>query len=497
MSHFYVLLLFPLYLQVFGYHEISDSNSTQSLTIAVLVYPDIVLQNISSRFLSVTIDTDTLKNNWQYLNTSSTKVQTLACGLSPVYLRIGGTLEDFLYFHDDSSALENVNNHLKPFNITGHQIDELFKFTNSVHWDVVFGLNMLNRQHGKWNADNAVRLLQYIAKKGYPVAALELGNEPDVYQLILPHRPDPTVLASDVSYLRSIMDQIPHLKGTKLLGPDVTNQCVTQPSYKNFFKKYLDAAHTFLDAVTLHQYYLDGKYAKLWEFYDIAVMDRLENELASANDILRKHAPGKKLWLGETSAAWDSGSVNVSNSFVAGFLWLDKLGLAAKYGVEIVMRQDFYGGNYGLIQFKNLDPNPDYWLSLLFKTLVGGPVFETVALDPTKHFRVYTHCTNLQRTKYGPGAITVYFLNVFSNKTVAIDFPKYSNQIVHLYLLEPADEMGLKSRNVKLNGIPLHLLNNNQLPSLKPKPQKQPVLIPPLTFGFIVLPNAKARPCYI
>jgi len=37
--------------------------------------------------------------------------------------------------------------------------------------------------------------------------------------------------------------------------------------------------------------------------------------------------------------------------------WLEKLGLSAYMGVGVVMRQTFYGGNYGLMNH-NYRPNP-------------------------------------------------------------------------------------------------------------------------------------------
>jgi len=38
--------------------------------------------------------------------------------------------------------------------------------------------------------------------------------------------------------------------------------------------------------------------------------------------------------------------------------WLDKLGMAASLGINVVMRQTFYGGRYGLIDYDTSDPNP-------------------------------------------------------------------------------------------------------------------------------------------
>lgn len=46
------------------------------------------------------------------------------------------------------------------------------------------------------------------------------------------------------------------------------------------------------------------------------------------------------------------------------YRWLDKLGISASLGIDTVVRQDFYGGNYGLIDTKTLDPNPVSMLNI-------------------------------------------------------------------------------------------------------------------------------------
>ncbi len=124
--------------------------------------------------------------------------------------------------------------------------------------------------------------------------------------------------------------------------------------------------------------------------------------------------------------------------------WLDKLGLAAKLGLDVVIRQVLIGsGTYHLVD-DNLDPLPvsvfyvfhlccitsvsvqecgpvnypsffsfstlnyvlwqDYWLSLLYKRLVGPEVLKAQVLmnsgGPKKPIRVYLHCTNRKRYLY-------------------------------------------------------------------------------------------------
>lgn len=38
--------------------------------------------------------------------------------------------------------------------------------------------------------------------------------------------------------------------------------------------------------------------------------------------------------------------------------WLDKLGIAARDGIDVLIRQSFYGGHYSLLDRDTLDPNP-------------------------------------------------------------------------------------------------------------------------------------------
>ena len=59
--------------------------------------------------------------------------------------------------------------------------------------------------------------------------------------------------------------------------------------------------------------------------------------------------------------------------FLAGFLWLDKLGLGALLNLKVIIRWTLYHANYALID-PQLRLNPDYWLTVLYKRLVSNKV---------------------------------------------------------------------------------------------------------------------------
>lgn len=174
--------------------------------------------------------------------------------------------------------------------------------------------------------------------------------------------------------------------------------------------------------------------------------------------------------------------------------WLDKLGLAARFKHEVVVRQTFVKGNYSLLD-DDLDPNPDYWLSLLHKRLVGEKVLDVSGQTEEKRkVRVYAHCSNSQ---YPLGSVTLLALNVLLDTTVVLKLNgELKGKDVDVYLLTP-ENGDLLTKTVKLNGKVLKLVDDRTLPDLAPKsvPGGEPLNLPPLTFGFYVIPKASASAC--
>ena len=92
---------------------------------------------------------------------------------------------------------------------------------------------------------------------------------------------------------------------------------------------------------------MNGRKTKLSDFVKPEVLDILSWQIAA----IRTSMSGVSLpmWLSETSSAYGGGAPQLSDRFVAGFMWLDKLGLAAQMGVSVVVRQSLSGGNYALL----------------------------------------------------------------------------------------------------------------------------------------------------
>uniref|UniRef100_A0A8D0VCF8 Heparanase n=1 Tax=Sus scrofa TaxID=9823 RepID=A0A8D0VCF8_PIG len=491
---------------------------------------------LSPAFLSVTIDGN-LATDPRFLTfLGSPKLRTLARGLSPAYLRFGGTKSDFLIFDPKKEPTSeerhywksDVNwdvcksgsipsdvekrlqlewpfqeqlllreQHQKQFKNSTYSrssVDMLYTFANCSGLDLIFGLNALLRTRDlHWDSSNAQLLLDYCASKNYNIS-WELGNEPNSFRMKAGIYIDGFQLGEDFIDLHKLLRKSA-FKNAKLYGPDIS-----QPRRKNaeMLKSFLKTGGKVIDSVTWHHYYLNGQDATKEDFLNPDVMDTFISSAQKIFQVVEETRPHKKVWLGETSSAYGGGAPSLSNTFIAGFMWLDKLGLSARLGIEVVMRQVLFGaGTYHLVD-RNFEPLPDYWLSLLFKKLVGTKVLTASVRGPERSkLRVYLHCTNNNHPQYKEGALTLYALNLH-NVTKRLQLPRHlGDKQVDKYLMQPSGPDGLLSKSVQLNGQTLKMVNDQTLPALTEKPLRpgSALGLPPFSYGFFVIRNAKVAAC--
>lgn len=65
---------------------------------------------------------------------------------------------------------------------------------------------------------------------------------------------------------------------------------------------------------------MNGRTATIQDFMDPTILANLERLLTTVNNIRSKTAPGRPIWLGETSSAYGGGSPGLSDAYVAGFM---------------------------------------------------------------------------------------------------------------------------------------------------------------------------------
>ena len=150
-------------------------------------------------------------------------------------------------------------------------------------------------------------------------------------------------------------------------------------------------------------------------------------------------------------------------------------------------------------------PLPDYWLALLHKRLMGQRVLR--AVSSATSVRVYAHCA-AHATGVPNGAVALAVLNIGSAATT-LSFGSSSGSSSNAeqarteYVLtagekaQPSYPNALQSKQVKLNGKLLQM-SGDVLPPLDGKviaAGGTPFVMPPTSYGFIILPDAKAMAC--
>ncbi|KAK6174438.1 hypothetical protein SNE40_017715 [Patella caerulea] len=447
-----------------------------------------VIRTLGPRFIGFTLDSSVIQNRWETFKPNSSRVLTLSTALAPAYFRVGGTGADFLIFNNSLNI--QPGNEDKNYTFTESDWDMLNDFVKSSGWELIFDLNIFLRSNGHWNATNALQLFNYSIEKGYKPAGFELGNELNVF-------PQFNVTAAQSVYdfgnLKHILSSLPELGAPLILGPDVNSLDGGSLTFMDLFLKLGGA--NIVDIITYHHYYVPGTKATVEAFHNISLLESLRPQLKAAVALARKYCPEKPIWLGETSSSYGRQVDSLSYMYVASFMWLDKLGMAAQLGIDAVIRQSFYGPDDGVITLQ-LDPSNDFWVTYLHKQLVGTTVLN-ISRGLNENIRIYAHCTNIpSTTDYTKGSVTLILMNLGpTDVNIIIQGVERSNS--DIYMLSPGDDQGLQSKSLKLNGNLLKLTDSGELPPLPVQSTTGPITLPTNNIAFVVLPDALKSECMI
>ncbi|KAG7216388.1 hypothetical protein INR49_021793, partial [Caranx melampygus] len=351
--------------------------------------------------------------------------------------------------------------------INARSLDKLYNFADCAGLHLILGLNGLHRNpDNSWNTSSTLSLLKYSAGKKYNIS-WELGNEPNAYRSMVGRAVNSTQLAEDYTKLRTLLQSVRYYHRAHLYGPNAGRP------RKN--------AILLLDG-----YYMDGRVNKVEDFLKTRLLDTLTEQISKVTKVVNTHTPGKKVWLGGLGPAWAGGISNLSDTYAAGFLWVNTLGMAAVQGIDVVLRHSFFDYGYTHLVDQHFNPLPirsadgekdretdrqlgrktgrhsvrqtDYWFSLVFKRLVGPRVLAV-------------RVAGLQRRPQ-PGRVIRDKLRIYAHCTSYY-------------------------KHVQLNGERLLISDNETFPELKPKTLRagRTIAMPPMTIGFYVIKNINAYAC--
>ncbi|XP_073408918.1 inactive heparanase-2 isoform X2 [Dendrobates tinctorius] len=460
------------------------------------------LRTVSESFLSVQLDPSIIRDGWlDFL--SSKRLVTLARGLAPAYLRFGGRRTDFLQF-------QNIKN---PAKNRGPGPDDYLK---NYEDDIVRSDISLDKQKGCKIAQHPDTMLELQREKAAQMHLVLLKEqfsntysnltltEPNNYRTLNSRAVNGSQLGKDYVQLKNLLQSIRTYSRAHLYGPNIGRPKKNVIAILDSFMKVAGRA---VDAVTWQHHNIDGRVGKAMDFMKTRLLDALSDQIRKIQKVVNMHSPGKKVWLGGVGAPWSRGTNNLSDTYAAGFLWLNTLGMSANQGVDVVIRHSFFDHGYNHLVDQNFNPLPDYWLSLLFKKLVGPKVLAVHVAGiqrkprPGKvirdKLRIYAHCTSHQNHNYVRGSITLYIINLHRSRKKIKLAGTLRDKIVHQYLMQPYGTDGIQTKSVQLNGQHLVMIDDGTLPDLKPRPLRpgRTLVIPPLTIGFFVVKNVNAVAC--
>uniref|UniRef100_A0A8C6VKV6 Heparanase 2 n=1 Tax=Naja naja TaxID=35670 RepID=A0A8C6VKV6_NAJNA len=375
-------------------------------------------------------------------------------------------------------------------------LDKLYNFADCSGLHLIFAFNALRRNpNNSWNSSNALSLLKYGASKKYNIS-WELGNEPNNYRTLTGRAVNGTQLGKDYMQLKRLLQLIRTYSRANLYGPNIGRP---RKNVVTLLDGFMKVAGNIVDAVTWQHYYLDGRVAKVTDFLKTRLLDTLSDQIRKIQKVSECCKGGELQVLQGAESEFDKCSVPDG--------WLNSLGMLASQGIDVVMRHSFFDHGHNHLVDQNFNPLPDYWISLLYKRLVGPRVLAVHVAGLQRKprpgrvirdkLRIYAHCTSYYNHNYVRGSITIYIINLHRSRKKIKLVGTLRDKLVHQYVLQPYGQEGLQSRSVQLNGQLLTMLDDGTLPNLKPRPLRpgRTLVIPPLTMSFYVVKNVNALPC--
>ncbi|XP_076650274.1 uncharacterized protein LOC143357639 [Halictus rubicundus] len=456
-------ILLWLLLQIFAIRSIS----TKELTIDIDLEKPVAVTD--EKFLSLTIDPAVLVRG-AALSSDFERSIRLAHALTPAYVRLGGP-HGTLYQSGSENPPDNDINR-------DHLISEsdwvlAYQWAEKAGLDVIACISAENAaSEQEKNFEEAEEIVSFSDQMGFN-ASWQLGYECQI-------RCNATAadLAKRLVNLRQTLNAFPRYANSMIVGPDIVAYKTRKE--RQYLQDYFNGAGNALSAVTWHP-----EFDSIISDNDGVLIqpDDLEEDKKDLYQVIGRFMENRPLWIAESKPE------EYKSLYLGALITARRLGNAARSKVDVIMRQP-----EDLTQ-----PSPDYWVSLLHKTLVGRQVFDgTIDTDQENHVYLYCQCTK-SSDRYQPGSITIFGIN-FNPEDVEIRLKNTRITTLHEYLLSPGfgTTNRMFSESILLNNETLALLND-EVPEMKPiissNPEGLGISLPSASIGFWVLPDFKVKSC--
>jgi hypothetical protein len=431
------------------------------------------------------------------------RLRTLAAALGPAYMRVSGTWANTTYFADTDEAPAAPPKGYGGV-LTRQQWQGAVDFSRAVDAPIVTSVPIgagTRDAKGSWTPAQTRRWFAFTRSIGGTIAATEFMNEPTLASMGgAPAGYDASAFGRDFKVFREfIRKDAPEIKvlGPGSVGETTGDWGVAQGGYALGMKMLpaedlVAAEGADVDAFSYHHYGATSQRCAAMGHQTTAAAALSEAWLARTDETLayyRKardtHVPGKPFWNTETADAACGGNP-WGGQFLDTFRYLDQLGRLAKQEVEVVMHNTLVASDYGMLDDRDFAPKPNYWGALLWRRLMGAVVLD--AAVPTQEGQhVYAHCLRDE-----PGGVALLVLNTDTRERTTLKLGETAKRGLSYTLTSPK----LESRAVSLNGQPLALNAEDQLPALRGEPlASEQTVVAPASITFVALPEANNAAC--
>lgn len=354
-----------------------------------------------------------------------------------------------------------------------------------------------------WDPANTKAMLQWILDNGYGhlLYGFELGNEQNKEY-------SAAETATNFGILHNLTLELWPEEASRpsLLGPDrhSFHKGSDVDSYIKDFVAECDVAGVPLFGATHHEYTEVDEAS----FTSPSMLNHNAEVGEAFNTSIRSVSSDVKLFGGEIgphnggSPPCDHTSMRWAN-FGDSLWYADALAAKARAGYEAFCRQDYIGGDYGLVDCSTGVPLPDYYTALAWAGNMGPTVLNVDPVpDAEAVVRIYSHCT-ASAAQAPAGAVALLVINLGDDPTL-VQVPAESGNISRKLVLSPSDiaaysfinETGLLGTGVLLNGEVLKIDNDGSVPKLMGQDVNAPeVSVPATSIAFFILDDAQHEAC--
>ena len=431
------------------------------------------------------------------IDTTNPRLINLAKKFGPVWVRVSGTWATKTYYDFDDTGVipEGYQSRL-----TKQQWINLLDFVDAVGGKLLISLancEGLHHANEPWNPSEAEKIFALSKEHGHPIDALEFTNEPNMFVVTgfpVGYTAENFRRDQDLCH-KWVRENYPETlivgpctvdSGAVSMGPDDAmggagigdafgGNCSTDELLDGCTEKidvfsyhYYNGISERLEAVMPQAHWQPDQ--TLSEAY-LAMAGRCARAFVPFRD---KYVPGGEMWVTESGDAGGGGNTWAS-TYMDVLRTLNELGDFATVTDGVIFHNTLASSDYGFLKHGTFEPRPNYFAVLLWNTLMGTTVYESgIAVEEGKH--VYCH----SRRDGKEGCV---YLVINNSKTDAtnVELPKEATA----YVL--AGETGLRSRVMTLNGRPLALGENDELPCLCGETVSGTVELAPGSCAFFVI----------